>query len=75
LEKGFYAVKKLDLLFDAVATSFTDVHNEKDCCVEVGQGGNSLHFDRVPLVKWMVQNSGSVDDLPLRILVLAVADK
>lgn len=41
----------------------------------MGQSRNCLHFDCVPLVKGVIQDSRSVDDLPLGILVLAVANK
>jgi hypothetical protein len=41
----------------------------------VSEGGDSLHFDCVSLIERMVQNSGSVDNLPLRIFVVTVTNE
>ena len=44
------------------------------CGSQVGEGSDGLHLDGVALLQRVVENSGSVDDLPAKILVVGVSD-
>jgi len=41
----------------------------------MSQSSDSLHFDGIPLIERMVEDSGSVDNLPARVLVISMTDE
>jgi hypothetical protein len=41
----------------------------------MSKSSDSLHFDGIPLIKRMVEDSGSVDNLPARVLVISMTDE
>lgn len=75
LEEGFDGVEEIDLLFDGVATTGRDVYEVQHTGLQVGKGSNSLHFNSVPLVQGMVQQSRGIQHLPSHIVVVSVAHK
>ena len=64
LEQRLDRVEKADLLVDGVAASLRNVHEEQDASVEMRQGSDSLHFDRVSLINFAGQNQHGARYLP-----------
>lgn len=58
-----------------VSTAFWNIKEEKNTGVQMSQSSDSLHFDGIPLIKRMVEDSGSVDNLPARVLVISMTDE
>ena len=50
------------------------IDDVKDSGSQMSEGSDSLHLDRVPFLEGVIENSGSVDDLPAQVLVVGVAD-
>jgi len=75
LEEGLDRVEKVDLLLDSVAAGLTDVEQEQNGSVQVSKGRNSLHFDGVALVQWVVKDTWGVDHLPPSVLVVSMTHK
>ena len=73
LEQRLDRLEQGNLLVDGVPARFGDVEEEKDRSIQVSQRGDSLHLNRVALVKRVVKDAGRVDDLPASVLVLSVA--
>lgn len=63
------------LLGDGVSTLFGYVENVEHRCSEMGQGGDGLHLDGVPLFKRMIQDARCIYHLPAEVPVVHVADK
>ena len=38
----------------------------------MGKSSDSLHFNGIPLIKWMVEDARSVDDLPAGVFVIGM---
>ncbi len=51
------------LFFQAVVALFGDVNDEEDGGSEMCQSSDRVHFDRVPFLEWLVEDSGRVNDL------------
>mmetsp|Transcript_5471 Transcript_5471/g.9261 ORF Transcript_5471/g.9261 Transcript_5471/m.9261 type:complete len:659 (+) Transcript_5471:197-2173(+) len=72
-EEGLDVLEQRNLLIDGVAAGLRDVEQEEHAGVEVSQSGDGLHFDGVPLIEGVVEDAGSVNDLPSGVLVVGVA--
>ena len=72
LEQGFDRLEQRNLLIDSVATCLGDIEQEEDGCIEMSKGRDCLHFNRIALVKGMVQHTWGVNHLPTRVLVISV---
>lgn len=66
---------KRDLLLERVAALLGRIEEEHDAAVQVSQCSDRLHFDSVSLLEAVVQDSGSVDDLPSHVLVIEVTNE
>lgn len=64
LEKRLDVVEQGDLLRNGVATGFRNIDEEENAGLQVGEGGDGLHFNGVAFLEGVVENSGGVDDLP-----------
>ena len=62
------------LLCDGVAALLREVDDVEDGGLEVGERGDRLHLDRVPLLERLVQHARRVEHLPAHVLVVHVAD-
>lgn len=56
-------VEELQLLLQRVAALLRYVHYVKDGRPQVSQGRDSLHLNGVPLLQWVVQDTGGVHHL------------
>lgn len=63
------------LLGDGVSTLFGYVENVEHRCSEMGQGGDGLHLDGVPLLQRMIQDAWRIYHLPAEVPVVHVTDK
>ena len=63
------------LSLNGVTTLFTEIHEVQDSSTDVSESSNRLHLDSVHLLKRVVQDTGSVDDLPSEVLVVHVTNK
>jgi len=75
LEKWFDVLKESNLLFDGVSTSLRNIKQEKNTGVQMCKSCDSLHFNSVSLIKWMVKDTRSIDNLPFSIFVIGVTDE
>ena len=63
------------MLINCVATGLGDVKKEQNCSVQVSKRSDGLHLNCVSLVKWVIQNTWRIDNLPSGVLVISVSDE
>lgn len=68
-------MEELALGLDGVTTLFGKIHKVQNSGSQVGKSGDTLHFDGVHLLQRVVENTGSVDHLPSKVLVVHVSDE
>ena len=56
-------------------THVPNINEEANSSSEMGQSGNTLHFDGVHLLEGVVKNSGGIDDLIPEVLVVQVTNE
>ena len=74
-KQRFDAAKQGALLVNGVSALFRNINKVQDTTSQVCQCNNSLHFNGVALFQGMIENSWSVNDLPTKVLVIAVSYK
>ena len=74
-KQGLDGLEQTDLLLEGIPALLGDVDEVQDRAREVGQGRDGLHLDGVALLEGVVEDAGSVDDLPPQVAVVAVADE
>jgi len=75
LEKWLDVVEKRNLLLDGVSTSFRNIEQKQNTCVQMCQSCDGLHFNCVSLVKRMIKDTWGINNLPSRILVVSVSNE
>mmetsp|Transcript_19433 Transcript_19433/g.74612 ORF Transcript_19433/g.74612 Transcript_19433/m.74612 type:complete len:651 (-) Transcript_19433:57-2009(-) len=74
-EEGLDVVEETELLLEAVAALLRDIDHEEHSGAEMGQRGDGLHLDGIPVLQRVVEDTGGVDDLPWSVLVVSVSDE
>jgi hypothetical protein len=62
-------------LLNAVSTLLRDIDDIEYSSTQMSQSSNGLHLDGVAVFERMIENSGSIDDLPREIVVEGMTDK
>merc|ERR1719265_1260804 len=68
-------MEKGHLLSEVIATRLGDINEVEHCSGNMSEGCNGCHFNGIPLLQGMIQNSGGVNHLPATVLKVHVADK
>lgn len=75
MEQWLDVIEQADLLVDSVSTSLRNIKQKQNACIQMSQSCDGLHFDCIPCVKAVVQNSWSVNNLPACIVVFKVTQE
>jgi hypothetical protein len=73
-EEGLDGVEKLNLGLHGVSTLLRQIDKVHDRRAQVGNGGNRLHLNGVHLLQGVVENSGGVDSLESKVLVVEMSN-
>lgn len=73
-EQGLNRLEQLALRFNRVTALFGKIHKVETGSSQVGERGNRLHFNDVHVLDIVIQNTGGIDNLPSKVLVIGVSD-
>mmetsp|Transcript_1305 Transcript_1305/g.3751 ORF Transcript_1305/g.3751 Transcript_1305/m.3751 type:complete len:542 (-) Transcript_1305:698-2323(-) len=71
-KQRFDGLEQTDLLLERISTLLGDVDKVQDRAGEMSQGRDGLHFDGIALLEGMIEDAGSVNDLPTQVPVVTV---
>lgn len=63
------------LLFNRVTTLLGNIDKEQNGGTKMGKSGNRLHFNGITLLKWVIENTRGIEDLPTEMSVVHVTDE